>query len=306
MHDYHRPVMLEEAIDGLKVVSGGTYVDATLGGGGHARAILRRLGNGRLIAFDQDEDAIPNVPGDERLLFLNHNFRYMKNFLKQHGHIPVDGILADLGVSSHQFDQPLRGFSSRLDGPLDMRMNKMAPISAREVLNKYDTEKLADMFYLYGELRNARRIAAAIEQHRKQKPLETTADLAALLKPMAPKRRENKFLAQAFQALRIEVNNELVALKELLSQSVEVLNEGGRLVVISYHSLEDRLVKNFMKTGNFEGRQQKDFFGKLMSPVKPVSGMQTASEREVMNNPRARSAKLRIAEKTMTDDNQSI
>ena len=306
MHDYHRPVMLNEAIDGLKVVPGGTYVDATFGGGGHTRAMLGRLGNGRLIAFDQDDDAIRNVPRDDRLLFLNHNFRYMKNFLKQHGHIPVNGILADLGVSSHQLDQPLRGFSSRHQGPLDMRMNKMAQTSARDVLNKYDAEKLADIFYLYGELRHARKIAATIEQQREQKPLETTADLAALLRPMAPKGRENKFLAQAFQALRIEVNNELVALKEFLSQSLDVLVNGGRLVVISYHSLEDRLVKNFIKTGNFEGRQEKDFFGKLMSPVKPVSRMQKASEREVRENPRARSARLRIAEKIMTDDNQPI
>ncbi len=307
MHDYHKSVMRQEAIDGLKVVRGGTYVDATFGGGGHARAILERLGDGRLIAFDQDDDATRNIPTDQRLLFVNHNFRYMKNFLKLHGYIPVDGILADLGVSSHQFDQASRGFSARYDGPLDMRMNMMAKTTAREVLNKYDTDKLANMFRLYGELRNASRIAVAIEEYRNQQALETTGQLVALLKPMAPKGRENKFLAQVFQAIRIVVNNELEALKELLKQSTNLLKAGGRLVVISYHSLEDRLVKNFMKTGNFEGRQEKDFYGSLLSPLKPVSKLQTAGKAEVIINPRARSAKLRIAEKKpFPDDNEPL
>lgn len=307
MHDYHKPVMIREAIEGLHVVRGGTYVDATFGGGGHARAILERLGDGRLIAFDQDDDATRNIPEDQRLLFVSHNFRYMKNFLKLHGHMHVDGILADLGVSSHQFDQASRGFSARYDGPLDMRMNKMAKTTAREVLNKYEFDKLAGMFRMYGELRNAAKTASAIVGFREQQALETTGQLAGLLKPMAPRGRENKYLAQVFQAIRIEVNNELEALKELLLQSNKLLKAGGRLVVISYHSLEDRLVKNFMKTGNFEGKVEKNFYGSLLSPLRPVSKLQTAGKAELNTNPRARSAKLRIAEKNpFPNDNEPI
>lgn len=298
---YHSPVMLEAAIDGLSIVPGGTYVDATYGGGSHSAAILRRLGNGKLIAFDQDEDARKNIRDDSRLIFFEQNFRYMKNILKYHGHLPVDGILADLGVSSYQFDQASRGFSTRSDGPLDMRMNRQAALSARDILNSYDDKELAALFYTYGELKNSRRIAANIIDYRREKPLETTAELAGLLEKMAPRGKENKFLAQAFQALRIEVNQELDSLKELLTQSTEVLKTGGRLVVISYHSLEDRLVKNFIKTGNFSGDPEKDFFGNLIRPLDPVGKMQTADKEELAINSRARSAKLRIAEKVQQD-----
>ncbi len=301
---YHSPVMLEAAIDGLSMVSGGTYVDATYGGGSHSAAILQRLGNGKLIAFDQDEDARRNIGDDPRLTFFEHNFRYIKNILKFHGHLPVDGILADLGVSSYQFDQASRGFSTRSDGPLDMRMNRQAAVSAKDILNSYDDKQLAGLFYTYGELKNSRRIAAAIINYRRERPLETTAELAGLLEKMAPRGKENKFLAQVFQALRIEVNQELDSLKELLIQSTEVLKTGGRLVVISYHSLEDRLVKNFIKTGNFSGNPEKDFFGNLIRPLEPVGKMQTAGKEEIVQNPRARSAKLRIAEKVNQNDRE--
>lgn len=299
---YHNPVMLEAAIDGLSIVPGGTYVDATYGGGSHSAAILRRLGEGKLIAFDQDEDALRNIKDDPRLVFFGHNFRYMKNILKYHGHLPVDGILADLGVSSFQFDQASRGFSIRSEGPLDMRMNRQAALSAKDILDSYDDKELAALFYTYGELKNARRIAADIIDYRREKPLETTAELAGLLEKRAPRGKENKFLAQAFQALRIEVNQELDSLKELLTQSTEVLKDGGRLVVISYHSLEDRLVKNFIKTGNFSGTPEKDFFGNLIRPLDPVGKIQTADQEEIAVNPRARSAKLRIAEKAQQHD----
>ena len=301
---YHSPVMLEKAIDGLSIVSGGTYVDATFGGGSHSAAILRRLDKGTLVAFDQDEDARQNIPDDPRMLFLAHNFRYMKNLLKFHEKLPADGILADLGVSSHQFDHAARGFSTRHDGPLDMRMNREAAVSAREVVNTFDDKELARIFYTYGELKNARKVAAAIISRRREKPLETTAELAALLEKMAPRGKENKFLAQAFQALRIEVNQELEALKEMLLQSAEVLKEGGRLVVISYHSLEDRLVKNFIKAGNFTGEQEKDFYGNVLRPFRPVGKMLTAGKDETVRNPRARSARLRVAEKIQQNDRQ--
>lgn len=294
---YHNPVMLNEAIEGLAVTTGGTYVDATFGGGGHAAAILDKLGDGRLIAFDQDDEAANNLPEDDRILFLNHNFRYIKNFLKYYGYPKVDGILADLGVSSHQFDKAERGFSTRYDSPLDMRMNKESTFTAKNVLNEYDTKKLADVFFLYGEIKNARKIADIIAKQRSIKPLETTGQLTDLLKPMAPKKRENKYMAQVFQALRIEVNAELDALKELLEKSVEVLKEGGRLVVISYHSLEDRLVKNFMKSGRFDGKQEKDFYGHLHRPLMPVGKLQTPCEEELATNNRARSARFRVAVK---------
>ncbi len=296
-NSYHRPVLLQEAVDGLKVIPGGLYVDATFGGGSHSRAILERLGDGQLVAFDQDKDAAGNVPRDDRILFLNHNFRYMKNFLKLYGKLPADGILADLGVSSHQFDTASRGFSSRFDGPLDMRMNTLSATTAKDVVNRYDEEKLATMFRLYGELPNSRKIAASIAGHRKEKVLETTSQLAALIKPLAMKGRENKFLAQVFQALRIEINAEMEALRQLLVNSQAILKDGGRLVIISYHSLEDRMVKNYMRSGNIEGKQRKDFYGKLLRPFDPVSRLQTASEAEIKDNPRARSARLRIAEK---------
>ncbi len=299
---YHKPVMLEAALEGLAVKAGGTYVDATFGGGGHARAILQRLGEGRLVAFDQDEDALANLPDDDRLTFLNQNFRYMKNFLKLYGYLPVDGILADLGVSSHQFDQAGRGFSTRLEGPLDMRMNRHSEPSAKTVVNEYDTGRLAEVLRLYGELRQSRKIAAAIDQARKEQPLETTGELTDLLKRLAPRGRENKFMAQVFQALRIEVNSELGALRELLIQSEEVLKDGGRLVVISYHSLEDRLVKNYMRAGNFSGEPEKDFYGRIIRPFVPLWKPRTPEPAEVEENSRARSARLRVAEKIKNQD----
>ncbi len=289
--------MLDAAIDGLSLKADGIYVDVTFGGGGHSHAILERLDTGKLIAFDQDEDAIRNVPEDPRLIFLNQNFRFLKNFLKWHDSIPVDGILADLGISSHQIDEADRGFSTRFDGPLDMRMNRNADKSAGEVVNKYPVEELASILYLYGELRNARRIAETIDKSRSEQAIQTTGELVELLKPLAARGREMKFMAQVFQALRIEVNGELDALKSLLKQSTEVLKSGGRLVVISYHSLEDRLVKNFMRSGNFSGKIEKDFYGNVLGPFRVVSKLQTASSEELEYNKRARSARLRIAEK---------
>lgn len=289
--------MPEEVLKGLSVNPGGTYIDATFGGGGHAKAILDLLDNGKLIAFDQDDEAQQNLPDDPRMIFVNHNFRFMKNFLRWHDCIPADGILADLGVSSHQIDASERGFSTRFDGPLDMRMNQAAKTTAAEVLNSYPVEKLADLFFFYGELRNARQIAAAIEKKRAMIALQTTEQLSELLRPMAPRGREMKFLAQAFQALRIEVNGELEALKEFLEQCADVIKPGGRLVVIAYHSLEDRLVKNFMRSGNFEGSVEKDLYGNYSTPFRQISKVVTASEKEIKENSRARSAKLRIAQK---------
>ncbi len=294
---YHDAVMLEAAINGLTVKSTGTYVDVTFGGGGHSRAILDRLDTGKLIAFDQDEDAIRNIPDDPRLLFLNHNFRFLKNLLKWHDSIPVDGILADLGVSSHQIDESARGFSTRFDGPLDMRMNRRAEKNAADVVNNYTSEELVGILYLYGELKNARKIAEVIVKQRSEGNIETTGQLVELLKPLSAHGREMKFMAQVFQALRIEVNGELDTLKAMLEQSVEVLKHGGRLVVISYHSLEDRLVKNFIRSGNFSGKIEKDFYGNVQGPFKVVSKMQKASDEEIKYNKRSRSARLRIAEK---------
>ncbi len=289
--------MPEEVLKGLSIDPDGTYVDATFGGGGHAKAILEQLKHGKLIAFDQDDEAQRNLPDDKRLIFVNHNFRFMKNFLRWHDCIPVDGILADLGVSSHQIDASERGFSTRFDGPLDMRMNQGAKITAAEVLNSYSVEKLADLFFFYGELRNARKIASTIEKQRATYAMQTTEQLSELLKPMAPRGKEMKFLAQAFQALRIEVNGELEALKEFLIQCADVVKPGGRLVVIAYHSLEDRLVKNFIRSGNFEGSIEKDFFGNYSTPFRQMSKVIMASEQEIKNNSRARSARLRIAQK---------
>lgn len=294
---YHKPVLLEACIQGLNIDPEGTYVDVTFGGGGHSMAILGKLSAGQLIAFDQDMDVKRNIPDDSRLLFINENFMYMKNFLKLYAKIPVDGILADLGISSWQIDEGERGFSTRFEGPLDMRMDKKIGISAKEIVNEYDMQNLASIFRLYGELKNAPRIAREIEHHRKIKPLETTGDLKDVLSKLAPRGKENKFFAQVFQALRIEVNNELNVLKELLVQSIDVLKTGGRLVVISYHSLEDRLVKNFVKSGNFDGVQEKDFYGNVLSPIKPVGKLIIPSDDELALNPRSRSAKLRIAEK---------
>ena len=293
---YHKPVLLRESIEGLDIRPAGTYVDVTFGGGGHSKAILKELTTGRLIAFDQDRDAIENIIEDSKFTLINHNFRYLKNFLKYHDAIPADGILADLGVSSHQFDEAARGFSMRFRGALDMRMNTGQQKSASEVLNEYAEEEIAAMFRNYGELPNAAAMSRAIINQRKNAAIKTFEDLEATLGKFAQRGKENKFFAKVLQALRIEINDELAALKEMLQQAADVLKVGGRLVVISYHSLEDRLVKNFIKTGNFEGKQQKDFYGnpkRIFEPVnrKPI----IPSERELSENNRSRSAKLRIA-----------
>ncbi|HSV76197.1 MAG TPA: 16S rRNA (cytosine(1402)-N(4))-methyltransferase RsmH [Bacteroidales bacterium] len=297
MKAYHEPVLAQKSIEGLNIIPGGCYVDATFGGGGHSKYILEKLGEGRLIAFDQDQDAGQNVPNDGRILFLNQNFRYMKNFLQMYGLIPVDGILADLGVSSHQFDEYSRGFSTRFEGPLDMRMNMAARLTAQEIVNEYPEEKLAELFFVYGELPAARKIASIIGQYRKSETIGTTTRLIEITGKLAPRGRENKFFAQIFQSLRIEVNQELEALKEFLEQSAEVLRPGGRLAVISYHSLEDRIVKYFVRSGNFKGEIEKDFFGNPITPLIPVGKAVAPSAEEITQNSRARSAHLRIAEK---------
>lgn len=292
---YHIPALLEQSIDGLAVKPDGTYVDVTFGGGGHSRAILASLGpDGRLIGMDQDMDAWQNRLDDERFTFAHGNFAYLKNFLRYYGCSGVDGILADLGVSFHHFDEVERGFTFRADAPLDMRMNRNASFTARELLNDYSEERLADILYLYGELKQSRRLASAIVKAR---PLTTTGDLVKAVRPLIKAAQEKKELSMVFQALRIEVNGELNALRKLLAQSLEVLNPHGRLAVITYHSLEDRLVKNFMRTGNVEGRLQKDFFGRVDTPWRVVTGKVIApSADEVARNPRSRSAKLRVAE----------
>lgn len=295
---YHRPVMLRASLEGLNIKPEGVYVDATFGGGGHSRAILDQLTGGRLFAFDQDEAAERNVPDDPRITFLNHNFRHMGQFLRYYGMEKIDGILADLGVSSHQFDSAERGFSTRFPGPLDMRMDQNSGLSAREVINTYDTESLARLFRLYGELRGAYRIAATIEKSRSDSEITTTEQLQQIVMPHAPKGRENKFFAQVFQALRIEVNQELDALQELLNQSIDSLATGGRLVIISYHSLEDRLVKNVFRAGNVQGVVEKDFFGNPIVPFLPVGKSKTPDPEETLVNPRSRSARLRVAERT--------
>ncbi len=295
---YHVPALLDESIEGLNISSDGVYVDVTFGGGGHSLRILERLVTGRLIAFDQDEDAAVNVPEDDRLLFLNQNFRFLKNNLRFNGIDQVDGIIADLGVSFHQFDVPERGFTFRHDAPLDMRMNRTASTTAADLLNRLDETDLADLFYNYGELTNSRRIAREIVRARLSKPIMTVNDLMDATGDLAPHGQQHKFHARLFQALRITVNHEIDYLKEMLEQVPGVLRKGGRLVVITYHSLEDRLVKNFMKTGNFEGSEQKDFYGNLITPFRLITrrGI-TPGEQEVVRNNRARSARLRIAEK---------
>lgn len=288
--------MLQECITGLAIRPEGKYVDVTFGGGGHSREILKHLGkDGLLVAFDQDADAQKNVLDDERFLFIDQNFRYLKNNLKMHDLIPVDGILADLGVSSHQFDVPERGFSIRFDGDLDMRMDQSASLTAKEVVNTYAEEELHKLFGIYGEIQNAKSLAKTIVTARLAQPIETIGELKAVIQKLIPKGKENKYLAQVFQALRIEVNQEMEALKAFLEQSVEVLSSGGRLVVMSYHSLEDRLVKNFMAKGKFSGTVEKDFFGNDIKPFEVMSKSITASEEEIRNNNRARSARLRIA-----------
>jgi len=299
MNSYHTPVMLEECIEGLNIRPEGTYVDVTFGGGGHSRAILAKLGaGGRLLAFDQDADAQRNRINDDRFEFIDQNFRYLKNFCRLNHAIPVDGILADLGVSSYQFDQADRGFSIRFDADLDMRMNQSDSLSAQQVINTYSEADLHRIFGIYGEIQNAKSLAKTIVTSRLSAPINSVADLKNAIVNLIPRGKENKYLAQVFQALRIEVNQELEALKEFLSQSAEVLVSGGRLVVMSYHSLEDRLVKNFIAKGKFSGEVEKDFYGNDQKPFDAVSrGAITASEDEIKNNNRARSAKLRIAVK---------
>ena len=297
---YHIPALMAETISGLNIRPGGTYVDVTFGGGGHSRAILSHLGaEGRLLGFDQDMDAWANRLNDNRFTFVHGNFAYLKNFLRYYGVEKVDGIVADLGVSFHHFDAEDRGFSFRFDdAPLDMRMNRNATVDAAKVLNEYDREALANVFYLYGELRQARRIADAVVKAREQEPIRLTSQLLAVLKPFIKASAEKKELAQVFQALRIEVNNEMRVLKRLLEQSVEVLNPGGRLAVITYHSIEDRLVKNFIRSGNVEGKQDKDFYGRVSRPLEAVNNkVIVPGDDEVERNPRSRSAKLRIAER---------
>lgn len=295
---YHVPVLLNESIDGLNLQPGGIYVDVTFGGGGHSKEILRRADpTARLFSFDQDEDAEKNIVDDKRFTFVRSNFRYLYNFLRYYGVEQVDGILADLGVSSHHFDDSERGFSFRFDGNLDMRMNKRAGKTAADVVNTYDEERLADIFYLYGELKNSRKLASALVKARSRKAIVTIGDFLEIVKPMFGREREKKELAKVFQALRIEVNQEMEALKEMLYAATEMLKPGGRMVVITYHSLEDRMVKNIMKTGNIEGKTVQDFYGNSQSPFKLINKVTTASDKEVTRNPRSRSAKLRIAEK---------
>ena len=299
MDKYHTPVMLDECIEGLAIRPGGTYVDVTFGGGGHSREILKRLNaNGRLLAFDQDADARQNIIDDSRFVFIDQNFRYLKNFCRLHQAIPADGILADLGVSSYQFDQAERGFSIRFDAELDMRMNQQSALTAKDVVNTYSEADLHRIFGMYGEIQNAKSLANTIVTARLNGPIVTVADLKNAISKRIPKGKENKYLAQVFQALRIEVNQELEALKDFLIQSADVLVSGGRLVVMSYHSLEDRLVKNFIAKGKFSGEVEKDFYGNDQKPFDAVSrGAITASEDEIKQNNRARSAKLRIAVK---------
>ena len=296
---YHVPVLLNESIDGLDIKSDGIYVDVTFGGGGHSREILRRLGEkGHLYSFDQDPDAEKNIVDDERFTFVRSNFRYLKNWMRYYEVDHIDGLLADLGVSSHHFDDETRGFSFRFDAPLDMRMNKRAGTTAAEIVNSYDEEQLADIFHIYGELKNARKIAAVIAKTRNEKKIETTGDLMSATEKLFQREREKKEMAKMFQALRIEVNHEMDALKEMLNGAKDMLCEGGRLSVITYHSLEDRIVKNMMKAGNVEGKINQDFFGRIEAPFRLVNNkVIVPGDEEQQQNPRSRSAKLRIAEK---------
>ncbi|MDD4636189.1 MAG: 16S rRNA (cytosine(1402)-N(4))-methyltransferase RsmH [Bacteroidales bacterium] len=297
--EYHIPALLPQCMEGLNIHKEGTYVDVTFGGGGHSREILSRLDKGgSLYAFDQDEDAEKNCPKDKRFTFIRGNFRYLSNFMHYHKVEAIDGLLADLGVSSHHFDDPSRGFSFRFEGALDMRMNKRAGQTAADVLNEYPEEELASVFYLYGELKNSRKIAAEVVRRRGNKKFETIADFLEILRPLTNRDQEKKNLAQAFQALRIEVNGEMDALIRLLKQAEQLLKPNGRLVIISYHSLEDRLVKNFLKSGNAQGDVEKDFFGNIQSPFRLINNkVIVPDDEECARNPRARSAKLRIAEK---------
>lgn len=300
--EYHVPVLLQETVDGLDVKSGGIYADLTFGGGGHSREILRRLnGTGHLYSFDQDEDAMKNaseLESEGNFTFVRSNFRFLKNWMLYYGHEQVNGILADLGVSSHHLDEEERGFSFRFDAPLDMRMNRKASLNAGRIVAEYSEEQLADIFYLYGELKNSRRIAAAIVKARQQKPITTTTELVEVLKPLMGYDREKKDLARVFQALRIEVNGEMVALRQMLSAATEILKPGGRLSVLTYHSLEDRMVKNIIRAGNAEGKVETDVFGRSDAPLEAVNrSVITPSIEEQESNPRSRSAKLRVARK---------
>ena len=297
---YHIPVLLQESIDGLDIKPDGVYVDVTFGGGGHSREILRRLGkDGHLYSFDQDEDAERNILDDDRFTFVRSNFRYLRNWMRYYDVEQIDGLLADLGVSSHHFDDETRGFSFRFDAPLDMRMNKRAGMTAAEILSTYDEEQLADIFYIYGELKNARKSAAAIVKARSEKIILTTGDLLQVTEQFFPREREKKETAKLFQALRIAVNHEMDALKEMLNGTCGLLREGGRLSVITYHSLEDRIVKNFMKAGNAEGKVKQDFFGRIEAPFRQVSSkVIVPDDDEQQRNPRSRSAKLRVAIKS--------
>ena len=295
---YHDPVLLKESVDGLDIKPDGIYVDVTFGGGGHSKEILKKLKDGKLIAFDQDEDALVNTIDDERFTLVNANFKFLKNFLMFHKALEVDGILADLGISSHQIDDPERGFSTRFNSELDLRMDRKSEITAKYILAEYPAEKLSKVFYDYAELKQSYQIANAIVTERKTKEIKSVDDLKTVIERFAERGKENKFYAKIFQALRIEINGEMDVLKELLIQSNEVLKTGGKLVVISYHSLEDRLVKNFMKSGNFACEIEKDFYGNIISPMKMITRKPIIPcEEEIERNKRARSAKLRIAVK---------
>ena len=296
--EYHVPVLLAESVDGLEIKANGDYVDVTFGGGGHSREIFSRLETGRLFAFDQDEDAAANVIHDERFFFIRHNFKYIRNFLRYYNVEQVDGILADLGVSSHDFDVAERGFSFRFDGDLDMRMNRDSTQSAADIVNTFTEDQLRTMFREYGEIDNAGRLAKQLVFARNSKPVKTIEQFKESIAPCVPKFQESKYLAKVFQALRIETNKEMDVLHEFLEQSIQLLKPGGRLVVITYHSLEDRMVKNFIKSGDFSGKQEKDFFGNVESPLVAINRkVIVPNEEEIERNPRARSAKLRIAEK---------
>ena len=296
---YHVPVLLDESINGLNLHPDGVYIDVTFGGGGHSREILRRLPQGsRLFSFDQDADAERNIVDDDRFTFVRSNFRYLKNWMHYYEIDHIDGLLADLGVSSHHFDDESRGFSFRFDAPLDMRMNKRADKTAADIVAEYDEEALADIFYLYGELKNSRRIASALVKARQQHTIATTQDFLHVVEPFFKREREKKDMARLFQALRIEVNHEMEALKEMLAAATQLLAPGGRLSVITYHSLEDRIVKNVMKTGNAEGKMIQDFYGRIETPYRLVNNkVIVPTDEEQQRNPRSRSAKLRIAEK---------